>query len=334
MADHKHIELTASEISTLWTLYHSDTMAVRGLTYSLNHVEDEDVRIMLESNLTLMQQEVEKLTTFFIAEDYPIPQGFTEQDVNVEAPRLFSDKLYLEYMLNMTNLALAANTASLVSAERKDVIDFYVESLTTAQNLHKQLKELAKEKGTYIRASHIPKPKQIDFVKKQKFLAGWFADRRPLLGVEITNLIFNARRNALGQALITGFSQVAQTKEVREYFERGREISGKHVKVFSSILSDDYLSNSALIMTPEVTDSTVSPFSDKMMMELVTALIASGVGQYSVGLAASPRRDLAAHYVRLSAELAAYAEDGANIMIDHGWMEQPPMAADRKDLAK
>ncbi|WP_449354368.1 DUF3231 family protein [Virgibacillus natechei] len=334
MADHKHIELTASEISTLWTLYHSDTMAVRGLTYFLNHVEDEDVRIMLESNLTLMQQEVEKLTTFFIAEDYPIPQGFTEQDVNVEAPRLFSDKLYLEYMLNMTNLALAANTASLVSAERKDVIDFYVESLTTAQNLHKQLKELAKEKGTYIRAPHIPKPKQIDFVKKQKFLAGWFADRRPLLGVEITNLIFNARRNALGQALITGFSQVAQTKEVREYFERGREISGKHVKVFSSILSDDYLSNSALIMTPEVTDSTVSPFSDKMMMELVTALIASGVGQYSVGLAASPRRDLAAHYVRLSAELAAYAEDGANIMIDHGWMEQPPMAADRKDLAK
>ncbi|UJL47210.1 DUF3231 family protein [Virgibacillus sp. NKC19-16] len=334
MADYKHIELTASEISTLWTLYHSDTMAVCGLTYFLSHVEDEQIRIMLESNLTLMKQDVEKLTNFFIQEDYPIPKGFTEQDVNVEAPRLFSDKLYLEYMLNMTNIALVTNTASLISVERKDVIDFYAENLTATQNLHRQLKELAKEKGFYIRTPSLPKPKQIDFVKKQKFLAGWFADRRPLLGVEITNLVFNARRNALGQALITGFSQVAQAKEVRQYFERGREISGKHVKVFSSILSDDYLSNSALIMTPEVTDSTVSPFSDKMMMELVTVLIASGIGEYSVGLAASPRRDLGAHYGRLSTELTAYAEDGANIMIDHGWMEQPPMAADRKNLAK
>lgn len=334
MDDYKHIDLTASEISTLWTAYQSDTMAICGLKYFLSHVEDEQIRIMLENNLTLMEQHVEKLTNFFIQENYPVPQGFTEQDVNLNAPRLFSDKLYLEYLLNMTNLALVANTSSLVAAVRKDVIDFYAENLTATQNLHKQLKELAKEKGVYVRDPRIPKPKQIDFVKKQKFLAGWFADRRPLLGVEITNLVFNARRNALGQALITGFSQVAQAKEVRQYFERGREISGKHVEVFTSILNDDYLSNSALIMTPEVTDSTVSPFSDKLMMQLVTVLIASGIGQYGVAMAASPRRDLGAHYARLSAEITAYAEDGANIMIDHGWMEQPPMAADRKDLAK
>ncbi|WP_419158854.1 DUF3231 family protein [Rossellomorea sp. BNER] len=29
-----------------------------------------------------------------------------------------------------------------------------------------------------------------------------------------------------------------------------------------------------------------------------------------------------------------YSEDGANIMIDNGWMEQPPLAADRDELAK
>ncbi|MBY7142516.1 DUF3231 family protein [Virgibacillus sp. NKC19-3] len=334
MGDYKHIELTASEISTLWTTYQSDTMAICGLKHFLSHVDDEEVRTMIEHNLTLKEQRVEIVTNFFIQEDYPIPQGFTGHDITLEAPRLFSDKLYLEYMLNMANLALVSNTSALVSAEREDVIDFYTENVTTAQDLHKQLKELLKEKGIYIRAPLLPKPKQIDFVKKQSFLAGWFADRRPLLGVEITHLIFNARRNALGQALITGFSQVAQTKEVRKFFERGRDISGKHAEIFSSILNEDYLSNSALLMTPEVTESTVSPFSDKLMMELVTVLIASSIGQYSVGLAASPRRDLAAQYTRLSAEIAAYAEDGANIMIDHGWMEQPPMAADRKKLAK
>jgi hypothetical protein len=29
-----------------------------------------------------------------------------------------------------------------------------------------------------------------------------------------------------------------------------------------------------------------------------------------------------------------YVEDGANILIDHGWMEQPPQAVDREALAK
>lgn len=70
------------------------------------------------------------------------------------------------------------------------------------------------------------------------------------------------------------------------------------------------------------------------MMELVSVLIASGIGQYGVSMAASPRRDLGTHYSRLTTEIAAYAEDGANIVIENGWMEQPPMAADRKELAK
>src|SRR5699024_9578937 len=113
-----------------------------------------------------------------------------------------------------------------------------------------------------------------------------------------------------------------------------REIAGKHLEVFSSILSNNYLSEGTLNLTSEVTDSTVSPFSDKLMLYHITALIASGVGQYGASMSVSPRRDLGEKYARLSAEIALYAEDGANIMINKGWMEQPPKAADRKELAK
>ena len=31
-------------------------------------------------------------------------------------------------------------------------------------------------------------------------------------------------------------------------------------------------------------------------------------------------------------EIALYAEDGANIMIKHGWMEEPPQADNRDKL--
>jgi hypothetical protein len=87
-------------------------------------------------------------------------------------------------------------------------------------------------------------------------------------------------------------------------------------------------------MTSEVTNSTVSPFSDKLMMFHIAGLIASGIAQYGISISVSPRRDIGVMYTRLMAEIAKYSEDGANIMINNGWMEEPPKAADRDELAK
>ena len=39
-------------------------------------------------------------------------------------------------------------------------------------------------------------------------------------------------------------------------------------------------------------------------------------------------------YNRLSLEIQKLSEDGADIMIKNQWLEQPPMAPNRKDLAK
>ncbi|MBP2077049.1 DUF3231 family protein [Oceanobacillus polygoni] len=334
MGNHDNLKLTAPEISTLWALYQSNSMAICGLKYFLVHVEHDEIRSILEHALTLSEQQLEQTTSFFIKEEYPIPQGFSEQDVNLNAPRLFSDKLYIEFVVNMTIINLASQVASLTTSVRNDLLTFYTESLSASQELHIKTKELSKEIGIHIRAPYLPIPNQIDFVKKQSFTAGWLTDRRPLLGSEITNLVFNARRNSLGQAVITGFSQVAQSKEVRKYFERGRDISKKHLEVFNSILSNSYLSDGTILLTPEVTESTVPPFSDRLMMFLTSSLIASGIGQYGTSMSLSPRHDIGLHYTRLMAEIANYANDGANIMIDNGWMEQPPMAADRKGLAK
>jgi len=86
-------------------------------------------------------------------------------------------------------------------------------------------------------------------------------------------------------------------------------------------------------VTSEVTDSTVAPFSDRLMMNFITTLIASGIGQYGYSLTSSPRHDLSVQYTRLIAKIGKYSNDGANILIEKGWMEQPPMAADRRDLA-
>ncbi|WP_042225289.1 DUF3231 family protein [Oceanobacillus manasiensis] len=327
-------QLTASEISNLWAIYQNNTVAKVGLSYFLEHVEDQDIKVLLEECKSLAEQELGEISAFFRADNYPIPKGFTEEDVQKNAPRLFSDSLYLEYIFNMFIISLNTYSTALSVSERQDIVQFFSKCLDSAKKLHLNTKELTKRKGLYTKKPVLPVPAEIEFVKKDSFLSGWFGKRRPLLGMEISNLNFHSQRNALGHALITGFSQVATSKELRSFFEKGRDISEKHLSIFTTLLRDDNMDQGSTMMTSEVTTSTTAPFSDKFMMYIVTALINSSIGQYGVSLSTSPRHDLALQYTRLIADISKYANESANILIDKGWMEQPPIAADRKELAK
>src|SRR5699024_4303253 len=256
----------------------------------------------------------------FDEEGYLHPEGFTKSDVHLNAPRLFSDMLYLEYCMQTCEMELMFYNLGFIEAVKPNIQRYFTEVLTDSQNLEIKSKKLSKEKGLYIRAPHIPKQKKVDYVEKDSFLAGWFGEKRPLLGIEIAQLVFHAKRNALGQAVITGFSQVAKSKEVRRFFERGREIAGKQFDVFSSILSDEYLPNAASLMTSEVTDSTEAPFSDKLMLRFITALIRAGMSGDGSAISQSARPDLGGVYSRLIAEIAGYSDDAAEILIKHGWL--------------
>jgi Protein of unknown function (DUF3231) len=70
------------------------------------------------------------------------------------------------------------------------------------------------------------------------------------------------------------------------------------------------------------------------MMFHVSALNAAGIGHYGRNFGTSPRHDLGVAFTRLTAEIAAFADDGAKIMIENEWLELPPHAADRNELAK
>ena len=171
----------------------------------------------------------------------------------------------------------------------------------------------------------------MDFVEKQHFLAGFFGKKRSVTSLEITHLFLNTQTNSIGKALITGFAQTAQNDEVKQYFLRGKELSQKYVDIFSNFLKKEDLP-APMSWDSAVLDTTTSIFSDKLMMFHVSTMVAAGIGNFGMALAASPRRDLGFKYASLIPEISLYAEDGANIMIKHGWMEEPPQADDRDQL--
>ena len=70
------------------------------------------------------------------------------------------------------------------------------------------------------------------------------------------------------------------------------------------------------------------------MMFHINTLIASSIGQYGISMATAPRHDIGVTYQRLILEIIHFSDDGADIMIDHSWIEQPPIAVNRKNLVK
>jgi len=55
------------------------------------------------------------------------------------------------------------------------------------------------------------------------------------------------------------------------------------------------------------------------IMYHVSAMISTGIRNYGMAIGASPRRDIGLKYLAMIPVVALYAEDGANIMIKHGW---------------
>jgi hypothetical protein len=328
-----HINLTSAEISNLWTNYMSDSAAVCTISGFLTHVEDQEIRSSLEFALGLSQAHVQKLQSTFKEENHPVPDGFSlKTDLHGEAPRLFTDDFYLFYIQNVGKLGMDFYTTSLSNCGRLDICEYFTECLNESARLLNKATEIMLRKGTFIRAPFIPAAEKVEYVQKQSYVAGWLGHRRPLNAIEMSNIYFNMIQNQLGRTFMMGLSQSAKLEQVRQYLVRGRDIADKHVEIFATLLSKEFLpSASAWDTLP--TDSTVAPFSDKLMMFHTATLNAAGISHYGKGLGLSARRDLGAAYTRLTAEILQYAEDGMNLMIDNGWLEQPPQTVDRNLLA-
>jgi hypothetical protein len=88
------------------------------------------------------------------------------------------------------------------------------------------------------------------------------------------------------------------------------------------------------MVNSEVTDSTTSPFSDRLIMFLICTLNSEGLAYTGHALSTSARVDLSLGYSRFIPEILQFGKEGFSIMIDHAWLEQAPLAPDRKAMAK
>jgi hypothetical protein len=330
---HHNAPLTVNELASIWNTNNYYSMVRCVYKHFLNTFDDPGLQPIIEYGLSVAETRASKSSEILKMEGQPVPKGFGDEDVDLGAPRLFTDFFYYYYTSSMIRAGLLINGMKLANSIREDVRNFYSESVISTTRYHNLISKTLLEKGINIRPPIINTSKAADVVKKQNFLRGFLGERRPMLAEEIANLFNGYRTNVLGNVLLTGFHRVARSQQVRSYMARGAEIARKQADIFSKTLQRENI----LVPAPSGelgTDSTITPFSDKLMMEHVVILVGVGIGNYATSMASSLRHDLSVNCLRLIGEAANFGEDGVNIMIENGWFEEPPRKTDQRDMTE
>ncbi|WP_421378372.1 DUF3231 family protein [Bacillus salacetis] len=326
-------KLVSSELAELYANFQGDSVYSCVFEHFLEVVEDDEVRDFIEDVKSLSKKHLDHLEALFKQEGIPIPEAFGERDISREAPRLFSDIFMVFYTTEMARAAFSAYGSAIATSYRKDVVSYFEMCLQDTVETYKKGMTLLLAKGFDIMSPEIPYPDKVDFVEKESFISFLAGKSRPLLAVEIKHLQMNIYTNALGKALMLAFSQVASSDNLRKFFREGSQLADRQIRELSSFLLREDLP-SPRVLDDQVTDSTTPPFSDKLMLSHASMANATGILNYGAALSKILRHDLHTQFMTLSAGIGKYANEGLNLMINNGWLEEPPTAADRKKLSE
>ncbi|KRE99374.1 hypothetical protein ASG89_27830 [Paenibacillus sp. Soil766] len=324
-------KLTSAEMGKLWATYMGNSMSKCILNYYLQHVEDEEIKTLLENALKLCEELLKTTKDFFVKENFPIPNGFSEEDVNLGAPRLFEDVYYVHYLKYVCKAGMSIYNVAVPLVYRKDVQEFFIYCMNSTMSLMGQINDILMNKGLIIKPPIIPVPDRVEFIQ-ESFLNGFLGHVRPLHALEVAHLYDNIENNTTSKALIMAFSQVVKSEKIRKLFIDGKDLTHKSIEQYMEKLHNENLPSPSYL-DHLVTTSTFSPFSDKIMLFHKIDMFSMKIRAFGNSAAVSGRHDMSALYAKSLVKIASFVEDAAKILIDNGWMEQPPFAVDRDKIA-
>ncbi|MCM2535241.1 DUF3231 family protein [Neobacillus pocheonensis] len=331
--ENDNLKLTSSEIGTLWGEYVNGTMTDIVNRYMFSILEDESIKKVFEIAIETWEKQKKQLVFFIEKEGFPVPIGFTESDLNKSAERLFSDTFCLNYLNIMTMHGLLGHTTALCVSVRKDLRDFYNLCDNDAKNMYDLTIELLLEKGRFQRDPYFYPNEGPEFISTQDFTDGFFGKGRLLSATEIISISLNIKKSIMAKTLSIGFSQVTESKEIRKFFEELEKRADETIQSLSKIMHKDNLPV-PMSWESEVTTSKDSPFSDKLMLYHMGFLAQTAQVYYGTGLAGAMRTDLAVVYEKTILKTLAMTKNWFDIMVKNKWLEQPPLAPNRKELAQ
>lgn len=317
--------ITSSEIGTLWLTYQEKSFIVRLLEYLIPNADDQQAETIMITLYKDLNKYMEKIKTVFEDAGSAPPIGFTPQEVNVNAPKLFENCLDIAFLRMIKEVSMGLYTLNMGKSYREDVVNIYKDLTAITQRCYNECTQYLLEKGVLTRPPNVPMPVTSEFINDTKYLSGLnlLGHKRHINTIELSSLYHGMETNNVGMTIMFAFSQVAKNKEVKQYFNRGMEISKNIMSTFGEILLEDDISPT-ISSIGNASTSKDSPFSDRLMMYCNDLLCTLSLGGNAFGFAFSLRSDLQVKALLAAKDVADYINEGTKIRVKNGWMEKPP----------
>lgn len=328
--DRTNILPTASEIGNLWAVYQGENMSICMLKYMVAKSKDPDIKTVLQLALDASSQKVRSMEGLFVAIAHPMPEGFGENDVDINAPELFSENFYLSYTQVMNLYISLKYNWSLGRSSRSDFRAFFMDSMYKSTDIFQKSTDVLLAKGLLMKDPSVNIPDRIEKVNDMNYYGSFIGGKRPLNAIEISHIHHTIKIMYLLSTLHLGFSQVIKDEKIKNHVFKGCQINNEQIKNLLKFLEDEYLS--IPMANFQITNSKQSPFSDKLMLFHSATVSAFTLLDTGFALSSSSRKDVVTAFNRLSLEIMEYSKDGSDNMIENGWLERVPENADRKEL--
>jgi hypothetical protein len=328
------IRLTTAEIATLWITYIQNSAMWCFYKHFLQYIQDIEIKAVTEKALISVETNNKKIEMIFTEEKIPIPIGFTDKDIDLTAPALFTDLYALSFVYRGGQMIMPHYASVLVKVARSDVVSFFEDCLSNETKLYRKSLNLMLSKGLYDRPPKIQYPNEVAFIEQpSSLLENWLGRGAPLNVIELDELFLAIERNCIGLLLIIGLLQVSKDKEVKEYLLKGKKLAEKQIEAFNQVLRENE-SFPTYPVTMEVTKSTISPFSEKLILFIISTSNQVAMNALIYSMSVSLRKDLVVEYSLFIMEIMKYGNEGQKLLIERGWLEQPPQSFFRSDLYK
>jgi hypothetical protein len=333
MTTEAKVQLTSTELGSLWMTYQSTSAMLVMFDLIKDYTIDTGARNILSSYITEAQNIKNQIVNVFNDEKVVIPIGFDERDIIRNAPPLFDDIFNIMLLRQMVKLNFAHSAVFSAMSYMKEAHDILKLNYDVADKYYVMTTNYLLEKGVLAKPPYVTMPKRVEFIEDKSYMSGFniFSSKRTLNTIEVGYISQAIEANIFGMQLLSGFAQVAREDEVKKYFAEGKELAKTNIEKLSNVLLESDIQPPST-WAGKATDSTNSPFSDKIMMYILSLFTSTAIGYNALGTSFSMRSDLHTKLALIASSTFSYSKKGGKLMISHKWMEEPPQMEDRNQL--
>ncbi|TDL74910.1 DUF3231 family protein [Peribacillus frigoritolerans] len=314
--------MNVNELGSLWYLKSSSNMINLLIKYLIETSEDTDLKNILNEMYKISTYQEQEATQLLSEEGYKDTPFFSEDDIYSSTAKLFSDQLIIEILKHITSNGLRALAVQYVELTDYKVKNFYKKLLNDVIQLDFSLLKLLDEKDLLQNNSFSYKKADERDGKLFKVAS---TQRRPLNAVELANMFSSLQCNNVGVALCIGFSEVVEDMDTKKFILEGKKLAFYQ----SASLSDIYRENGIPTTTgleAHVNKVKKSPFSDKLMANLIMFLNPVGISNLQNAVVSSYKKDHIDSLKELIKLVEDYSEKGLKLLIRKNWFNEPPVS--------